>query len=76
MLGHQRIGDSAVFPESTGSANFVEAHEPRVPGHISGHYRRQPASDPAWLHFGHGTQTLRAALCTINPAIVPFTCIA
>src|SRR5882724_4758503 len=25
---------------------FVVVHEPRIAGHVGGHYRRQPASDP------------------------------
>ena len=25
---------------------FVRVHEPRIAGHVGGHYRRQPASDP------------------------------
>jgi hypothetical protein len=32
---HEFVGDLAVFTESAGGADLVEAHEPRVPGHVS-----------------------------------------
>jgi hypothetical protein len=38
-----------VFAEGAGGADLVEAHEPRVPGHVGRDYGRQPASDPSWL---------------------------
>jgi hypothetical protein len=28
-------------------------HEPGITGHVGGHYRRQPASDPVWLLLRH-----------------------
>jgi hypothetical protein len=36
---------------------FVTVHQPRIASHVSGHYCRQPAFDPAWLVWHHGTQT-------------------
>jgi hypothetical protein len=37
MLCHQCVGDSPVFAESAGGADFVEAHEPRKASHVSGY---------------------------------------
>jgi hypothetical protein len=53
VLRHEGVGNLAVFAEGAGGADLVEAHEPRVTGHVSSHYRRQPASDPAWMRLGH-----------------------
>jgi len=50
--------------EHSGGADPVEAHEPRVPGYVSRDYSGQPASDPAWIRFGHGTRSpFAGALC-------------
>ena len=57
MFCHECIGDRAVFSECSSSADFVEAHEPRVAHYISGHYCCQPASDPVWRCFGHGQRS-------------------
>jgi len=40
MLCHESIGDLAVFAESAGGADLIEAHEPRVASHVSGDYCR------------------------------------
>jgi len=50
---HESISHLAVFAEGAGGAHLIEAHEPRVTRHVSGHYCSQPASDPAWMRFGH-----------------------
>jgi hypothetical protein len=39
--------DGAVFAQNADGAGFVEPHQPRIAYYVSGHYRRQPASDPA-----------------------------
>src|SRR6516165_8744022 len=54
---HESFSCCEVFAEGAGSADLVEAHEPRVPGNVSGHDCRQPASDPAWMRFAHGTRS-------------------
>jgi len=40
MLRDEGIGDLAVFAESAGGADLIEAHEPRVASHVSGDYCR------------------------------------
>jgi len=50
-----------------GGADLVEAHEPRVARYVSGDYGCQPASDPAWMRFGHGHAIpFAVALCTME----------
>jgi hypothetical protein len=39
VFRHESVGNLAVFTECAGGADLVEAHEPRVPGHVSGYYR-------------------------------------
>ena len=53
MLRHERIGDRAVFAESAGGADLVEAHEPRIACDVSRDYCREPASDTTWLLLLH-----------------------
>jgi hypothetical protein len=42
---HERIGDFAVFAERAGSADLVEAHEPRGACDVGRDERGEPASD-------------------------------
>src|SRR5215472_17096358 len=68
MLRHEGTSNLAVFAERAGGADLIEAHEPRVARNVSGYYGGQPASDPAWMRFGHDTQSRsRGALCTTDP---------
>ncbi len=40
VFRHEGVGNLAVFAECAGSADFVEAHEPRVARHVSSDYGR------------------------------------
>src|SRR5262249_6539942 len=75
---HERVGNLAVFAECPSGADLVETHEPRVACDISRDYGRQPASDPAWLRFGHGhasrsRQALYTTEASMNPPREPLT---
>jgi hypothetical protein len=39
VFRHESVGNLAVFAERAGRADLVEAHEPRISGHVSGYYR-------------------------------------
>jgi hypothetical protein len=54
MLCHDGVGGGAVFAESAGSNDLVEAHKAGIASHIGGHYCRQPAPHPTWLIWKHG----------------------
>lgn len=45
MRLHERIGDLAVFAERAGSADLVEAHEPRIASDVGRDDCGEPASD-------------------------------
>src|SRR5262249_46976017 len=68
VLRHECIGNLAVFAECAGSADLVEAHEPRVARHVSGHYCCQPASNPAWSLLLHGQAAPAAFARWMPPA--------
>ena len=40
VFRHESVGNLAVFAERPGCADLVEAHEARVPGHVSRQDRR------------------------------------
>ena len=54
VLGDRRLGGPG---QERGKACMggllVVMHEPGITGHVGGHYRRQPASDPVWLLLRH-----------------------
>jgi hypothetical protein len=56
MFRYHCVGYNAVVAQNAGGACFVETHQPRIASHVGGHFRRQPASDPAWLLLHHGMQ--------------------
>jgi hypothetical protein len=62
MFRYHCVGYNAVFAQNAGGACFVETHQPRIASHVGGHYRRQPASDPATMAY----KSLRTSFCTIN----------
>src|ERR1700722_13169687 len=68
MFRYHCVGYNAVFAQNAGGACFVETHQPRIASHVGGHYRRQPASDPAWLIRYHSPQNPLgvASSCTIS----------
>jgi hypothetical protein len=54
---HEGVANLAVFTECAGGTYLIEAHEPRITGDISSHYRRQSASDPAWMRLSHNQRS-------------------
>jgi hypothetical protein len=61
VLFHESVGNLAVFAESMGGADFVEAHEPRVPSDVAGGLANRPASSallPDMIVIGLGLNDL------------------